>query len=227
MLNKKRTRINRKKSVSPQDNIPLAENVLPETVEGEQSAENLLENTDGPDSTTSHQPESPALCSAEDCHPLPAESTDTDETQAAVPTPDQIPPTDSAQPQTTSPAEVSTLEASQVKHKSPHRTRSASRQLLFNGSSTPSGGGGQSASSAEPLTASPKPSRKTKSSVQSPQHSATAAEEPPSKKARGDVVTAEVQVHQAADPRTTHSGWLHTTQLVEVVKQMILHLIRN
>lgn len=148
---------------------------------------------------------------AADGHPLPAESTDTDETQAVVPTPDKIPPTDSPQPEPTSLPEVSALEASQVKHKSPLRPRSARRHLLLNGLPSPDGGDGQAASSAEPLPASPKPSRKTKSSVQSPQRDATAAEEPPSKKARADDVTAVAQVHQAADAGTTHPGLLHTT----------------
>lgn len=108
-----------------------------------------------------------------------------------------------------SPADVSTLEAPEVKHMPPSSTRSARRQLL-NGSSSPNGGCGQSAISAELLTASPKPPRKTMSSTQSPLCSAAAEEEPPLKKARGDNVQAVTQGHQAADPRETHSGWLHT-----------------
>lgn len=157
-----------------------------------------MENTNGLDLATSPQPESPGLCPAEDCPPLPAERTETDETQAALPTPDQLPPTDSPQP----------LEEPEEEEMSPARTQSTRRQLL-NSLSSPSGGCRESANAAELPTESSKASRKTKSSAHSPLHIATAEEEPPLKKTRGDNVATVTEVNLTAHLETTHSGWLH------------------
>lgn len=186
-------------SESREDNVPPAKIIQPDIVEGQLTAENDLENTDEAHPPTSPQPELTALCPAKDCQFFPAESS---ETQRVVPTPDEIPPTDS--PQSISLLDAcDALEASHVKHKHPHRLRSAHRQLLLNGFPSPDVGGGQPASSGRPLLESPKPSRKTKSSVQSPQHNATAVEEPSSKKIKGDNVTTAAEVHQDAEPETT------------------------
>lgn len=144
------------------------------------------------------------MCTATDQHLLPSESRDIDETQDVIPTSEEIPSTDLPQPIST--PEVSTQETLEEEQNFP-----PGPQLLLNSLPAPESGNGQSSSYAEPLSVSPIPSRKTKSSAQSPQHNSTAAEEPPSKKARGDDATVMAQVHQAADPRTAQPGWLHTT----------------
>lgn len=151
--------------------------------------------------------------------PLPAESTDADETQTLTSPQKASLPAVSPQPQPASVPEVASLEESQEIQLSPLRPeapwrRSTRRKLPLDSSLSSNNDGSQSVSTAEPPPPSPKCSKKTKPSVQSPQRHDAAAEEPPWKKARGKSVMTVAEVHQeesrqAAGPETTPIGLLH------------------
>ncbi len=197
--------------VNPQTDKPLAESAHVETVE--------------PETSNSPQPEGPCWDPQTDAHPIPAESTEpeTHESQTIISpqkesvTEDSPPAQLQSPPDTSSQKEPSSQPSSQKEPKEKQKSspqpeqpprRSTRRQLQLEEflSPEPYGKKLRSASgSAEQLSSSPQPLKRTKSAVKSALREDTTVEQPPPKRARGKSLAEEAESQQEESEQATVS----------------------
>lgn len=174
------------------------------------AAESTQVETVADEVANSLKPEGPCLNPETDVHPTSAEST---EPQSVISPQNESVLEDSLQSLPDTPSLIKRKVKASPKLEQPQR-RITRRQLELEASSSPEPYGKKLRSSSTPAekpSSSPLTKTKTKSSVKSAHEKDTTTDQPPSKKARGESVTAVAESQQgeseeAAVPETPRTG---------------------